>query len=345
MNRTFICCVLSLLLGPGVSGTRPVMEDHQQASQVSLYKETCCNHSISGKAFKMEYNTNTVALFFCPNSLLELCDFSRSCEEILHLYPTASSGYYTITLSNGSMMRTFCDMEGVNCDQQGGWTRIAHLNMTQPSATCPVGLRTVNYSNIDHHLCGKEGDRGGCSSVHYTAPVIYTKVCGKVRGYQFGSPDGIGPDIGQGLQLNIGINDSYLDGVSITYSTNPRKHLWTYAAGVNELVNGLSPVVCPCSKQYNTEYPPPAFIGQDYYCESGNPQDSDWSPVLYADDPLWDGEQCSEQEEPCCNNSTMPWFIKTLTEETKDSVEVRVCRNENEDNEDVLLETIEIFVK
>ena len=77
-------------------------------------------------------------------------------------------------------------MEGLNCDQQGRWMRIAYLNMTQPGATCPEGLRARRYSNLDHQLCSKIDDGGGCSSVYYPSPVNYTKVCGQIRGYQYG---------------------------------------------------------------------------------------------------------------------------------------------------------------
>ena len=107
-------------------------------------------------------------------------------------------------------------MEGLNCDQQGGWMRIAYLNMTQPGATCPEGLRARRYSNLDHQLCSRIGDGGGCSSVYYPSPVNYTKVCGQIRGYQYGSPDGAGPNLGNWTKPNTEIDQVYVDGVSIT---------------------------------------------------------------------------------------------------------------------------------
>ena len=38
----------------------------------------------------------------------------------------------------------------------------------------------------------------------------------------------------------------------------------------------------------------PNLVGDDYYCESGIPSTlSDrWQQVLYANDALWDGQQC-----------------------------------------------------
>ena len=58
------------------------------------------------------------------------------------------------------------------------------------------------------------------------------------------------------------------------------------------------------------------FVGNDYFCESGNP-DSDWSSsVLYSNDPLWDGEGCGTLEGNCCAASGLPWFYRTLSTTT-----------------------------
>ena len=313
------------------------------SSVIPLYKDTCCKTYNNGKAIK--FGDDRLAFFFCPQNVEELC-LPRSCKEVIHFNPNASSGYYNITLSNGSMGYIFCDMERLNCDQQGGWTRIVYLNMTQPGATCPEGLRARSYSNLDHQLCSKIGDGGGCSSVYYPSPVNYTKVCGQVRGYQYGSPDGAGPNLGGGIIPNTEIDQIYVDGVSITYGENPRKHIWTYIGSVYEQVNYKDVYICPCNTQYTTQFSPPIFIGNDYYCESGNPMPNEWlESTLYSNDPLWDGKQCSVQEAPCCNSTSMPWFTKSLNEESSSPIEIRLCRNEQFNNEDVPVDIIEILVK
>ena len=51
--------------------------------------------------------------------------------------------------------QVYCDMEGINCDGEGGWTRVAYINMTEPNATCPNGLTLQNFNNISHPLCGR----------------------------------------------------------------------------------------------------------------------------------------------------------------------------------------------
>ena len=320
-----------------------LISSNPNGAKISLYKETCCKSYNNGKAVKLV--EEQLAFLFCPQNVEELCS-PRSCKEVLHLNPNASSGYYYITLSNGSTEYIFCEMEGINCDQEGGWMRIAYLNMTQPGAICPEGLRALSYSNLDHQLCSKIGDGGGCSSVYYSSPVNYTQVCGQVRGYQYKSPDGAGPILGGGFGPNTEIDQVYVDGVSITYGDNPRKHIWTYMGSVFEEVNSKSSIVCPCHTQYNQQLLPPTFIGNDYYCESGNPVPNTWYPTtLYPNDPLWDGKQCSFQEAPCFNSTSMPWFTKFLNEESSSPIEIRLCHDEVLNNEDVPVDIIEILVK
>ena len=37
-------------------------------------------------------------------------------------------------------------MKGSHCDGNGGWTRVAFVNMSEPGSSCPSGL--VQYDNI-----------------------------------------------------------------------------------------------------------------------------------------------------------------------------------------------------
>lgn len=90
----------------------------------------------------------------------------------------------------------------------------------------------------------------------------YTQVCGQVRGYQYGTTDGIYPVWGPGSSE---IDDVYVDGISITHRSSPCKHIWTYAAGFVE--NSLSSANCPCNN--GSSQTTPSFVGEDYYCESG----------------------------------------------------------------------------
>ena len=88
----------------------------------------------------------------------------------------------------------------------------------------------------------------------------------------------------------------------------------------------------------------PSFIGDDYFCESGTPSGY-WWQQLFTGDPLWDGKQCgSLEEEKCCLGTTVPWFHKTLNA-TTDYIEMRVCGDETNVNEDNPVGYYEIYVK
>ena len=216
---------------------------------------------------------------------------------------------------------------------------MAYINMTQSGATCPQGLTKRIISGLT--LCGRTSGRIGCDgTVFSTLGLNYNRVCGRLRGYQYGTPDAFFNYVGEG-QTNI--DDYFLDGASITYGSTPRTHIWAYANGL--YLNGTTSYICPCNSNGLKNNVPP-FVGNDYYCETGNNNVNLYSfRTLYPNDILWDGQQCVGAEAPCCTHPNMPWFIKTFNETTTEDIEVRICGNNNNiNNEDTPLELIELFV-
>ena len=188
--------------------------------------------------------------------------------------------------------------------------------MTQDGATCPVGLNQRSFNNKSY--CGNTGPPG-CNGTMFPTLVEYSRVCGRVRGYQYNAPYAF--YVYNFITTGLTIDDTYVDGVSITYGSAPRKHIWTYAAApLDHSYKGYNNYDCPC-KQTNTIIAPP-FIGTDYYCESGTT--NGYNNIFYLNDPLWDGQQCGG-ESLCCTHPNMPWFIKTLSETTSENIELRVC--------------------
>ena len=91
--------------------------------------------------------------------------------------------------------------------------------------------------------------------------------------------------------------------------------------------------------------PPPNFVGNDYFCEAGTRVNTVSPPThVYTDDPLWDGRGCIPSN-PCCSFNNPPWFYKQLPHPTTDHLEMRVCRDEEVSNEDIALESVEIYVQ
>ena len=108
------------------------------------------------------------------------------------------------------------------------------------------------------------------------------------------------------------INSVYVDGISLTHGTSAgRQHIWSFAA-----IRSSSRSNCRRNLQASS-------VGDDYFYGVAN--------------PMW----CTGSD-GCC---TTPYFLKTLPQPTTDDIEMRVCRNERRDNEDIAIETVEIYVQ
>ena len=195
----------------------------------------------------------------------------------------------------------------------GLWVRVAQLNMSNPSQQCPSTWREYNTSS-GIRACGRPAtSSGSCPSTTYSTNRQYRKVCGRVIGYQVASTDAFDT---HHHQSDNSIDGFYVDGVSISHGS-PRNHIWSYAAGVNENLANVA-FVCPCSSQDAAR--PPMFVGDNYYCESGNPNDTWTDGQIFSNDKLWDGEQCVN-EGTCCTTTTGALCLNDVLKISK------TCRN------------------
>ena len=265
---------------------------------------------------------------------------AKSCYAIYQCNPHSVSGEYYVKVKNRwGLYRpslVFCDMETRRCGVQGGWMYVTSLDMKRPNDNCPSQFKVEVTQG--KRLCVKTAQTGCSSHTYSTGGVEYAEVCGKARGYAYGSPDAAPYP----LEDNRSIEEAYMDGISITHGSNPRKHIWTYMAGDKEYPQITHAYRCPCAAKgiplkYNH------FIDNDYYCESGNPSNN-WETKWYLDDPLWDGAGCPTGNS-CCSNSGLPYFHRTLPRITTDNIEVRLCADEPRPNEDIGLEDLELYVR
>ena len=198
---------------------------------------------------------------------------------------------------------------------------MANLNMTDPNDSCPPGFPALTVNSKT--FCHKYGL--GCASVVFPVHgVKYSKVCGKVIGYQYFYYN----------HLTHTIDDIYVDGISLTYGTSPR----SFASAQDETRS--SHVVYSCTK-INTGVVPP-FVNNDYFCDTGSHYR--YSSQWYTADPLWDGDGCGETS-TCCEFNSPPWFCKDLPESTTDDIEMRVCKSNDGDNENIGLESVIIYIQ
>jgi hypothetical protein len=229
----------------------------------------------------------------------------------------------------------------------GDWYPIASLNMSDLSQNCPTVWRD-DITNGVRSCRRPQSSTGSCIGTSFSSARVYNKVCGRVIGYQVASTDGFGG----GAQHTQSIDSYYVYGVSITHGM-PRNHIWTLASGITETGGQFGVELgrnCPCSDPPSHATQPPSFVGENYYCESGNPATAypTWiRDHLYSGDPLWDGKQCEGQ---CCSNGkTLPWFTVQLPNPTSDSIEVRICLPEQTstdyDTDDIALQILDLYVQ
>ena len=159
----------------------------------------------------------------------------------------------------------------------------------------------------------------------------YSRVCGRVIGYQKVSPDTFHPSHLHGLE------GSYVDGVSITHgAVGSRQHIWSFAAALYES-QYTADNRCPCNNEA------PSFIENNYFCDSGNPDSSMFADIVYSDHPLWDSVGCGPTSS-CCQRNTPPWFCTALPRPTTDDIELRICNDESPDNEDTLVSFVDLNI-
>ena len=200
--------------------------------------------------------------------------------------------------------------------------------MTNSGQSCPTGFKL--HTSGSKRLCGRAVGPG-CASI--AVPVngqSYTKVRGRVIGYQYGSTDAFNSG-------STNIDGTYVDGISITHGKSPRKHVWSLGAGYIVYDNSVS--TCPVTGHGKAQ---PSFVGTNYFCTSGNTAASGWQYKLY-DTPLWSNitGNCND----CNSRYHIPYFCRKLPQATSDDLEIRVCGDEGVSNEDIWVEAVDLYIK
>ena len=231
--------------------------------------------------------------------------------------------------------QTATSVVSTTCYGTPGWRRVAFINMTDTSYSCPTGLNLTSFSK---RTCGRSLTPSGCSSTTFSVSGLpYSRVCGRIRGYQFGPTNGFGNSDRQG------IDGYYVEGISLTHGgAGNRQHIWTFAAGQSEMPIRYPNFGCPCDTASPSVVP--AFVGNDYFCESGFSSEWTFGFFGYSHDVLWDGHFCASTS-TCCQFNNPPWFTKNLPSATTNDIELRICAKSRPSFEDVLIELIELSVQ
>ena len=289
----------------------------------SIYNASKGSHNASG----YYWITSRV---FCGMNYTEL-----SCKDIYNKFPETQNkpGYYRIKEKNDYRW-TFCDSSDFisSCaGVGGGWRRIANINISAGD-DCPGEWRKATQSGVSFCRVASD-DSFTCSSANFsTNGISYQRVCGRARGYQKG--DTI---VFYGDHLSRTIDQSYVSGLSITHSSNPRQHIWTFASGRGERYDNKHN--CPCST--SRAYSPRSHVGSNYYCESGSTYKGN-PTTYYFNDTLWDGVGCIDN---CCDDTTQPWFYCQLNQTTQDDIEARICAHGPFIHRSTLIDQLELYIQ
>jgi hypothetical protein len=315
----FICCFFALLI---------LMSKHR--SEISQLN-TITDESVSSIEDKLgKVRTNIEWFKKALVGYHPLFPTPASCATLPHSSP---SGHYWLQNYNGSAVRVYCDMTRLCGGITGGWRRVAELLMYKSSHQCPSGFIERNDSSNQVRTCAGILNHS-CNPITFSTDAIeYSKVCGKIIGYQFGVPNA--------FANGRHINQHYVDGVSLTHG-HPRQHIWTFAAARDEVSSNPSDL-CPCTNIVTASRAsrPPESVGDDYFCDTGSHVQATGQFYL---DALWNGIGCGRLSS-CCTFNDPPWFFKQLPQPTTDDIEMRVCRDNSTTLEDVTIKTVEIYVQ
>ncbi len=224
------------------------------------------------------------------------------------------------------------------CFGSGRWRRLAFLNMTNTSQQCPPNWTLQNGTS--YRGCSRSSPQSGCdSTIFVNHDFSYNRVCGRIHGYQKGSTDAFDYSTSQ----HTTIEEEYIDGVSLTHgSPGARQHIWTFAAAHDEDIPSRRNCQC-VNSNFTWSYTVPSFIENQYFCETGNRGPGIGFNQIYSNDSLWDGRGCGPTSS-CCRLNNPPWFCASLPVSTTDNLEVRICTDQIQSDEDVIVSLIEIYV-
>lgn len=281
-----------------------------------------------------EQNSTLRVVFSNSNSAIDTCPEQGVVNAKINAVKTEIR-----QLLNNSVIPNL-NSENRRCGEHG-WTRIISLDMTDPAQQCPSNFRLITSP-----VRGCIRTTSACDSASFSVNQIYSQVCGKVFAYQYGTLDAFHYSIRNPSRT---LEDFYFSGVSLTHGrVGSRQHIWSFVGAISEYTTDSYydsrrfSQKCSCiDRDLNWPYTTPSFVGNDYFCDSGN-HGPGWSyTTYYTGNPMWDGEGCGPRSS-CCQFNNPPLFYRTLPQPTNDPIEFRVCGDHNEQS---IVYLAEIFVK
>ena len=220
-----------------------------------------------------------------------------------------------------------------------GWRPIPRLDMRNPDAQCPPPL--VEIPGIPVRACGRAFTMGReCDPI--VVPLgEFRMVCGRIEAFQIGDGGAFSAQ-----HPNPNILRPYVHGIILGRRVGgpgtELQHIWTFAVGSTD-GDPTSASACPCAASQATGNLPPDFVGNDYFCESGN-KDPTATPSQFYSDTLWDGKNCFGESE-CCAFSHPPYFVKDLGVVGTGPLGFVMCSPLSTTTSNIALRYVELYIK
>ena len=264
-----------------------------------------------------------------------------SCSDMIKENSLSSDGWYWVRDTSGSNLPPrlmMCFLRGHDKCGDGVWMRISYFDTHQPLAECPDPLMRLVVGGNSYCL---QQTANGCDSVFFDVlGTNYSEICGMIMAKQYSHINAFG-----NAPSGATVDDAYAEGILITLGS-PRQHVWTYVVAdvANPPVEYTHRDICPCTGHASAPQPP-SFVGNDYYCDSGNDGDDDALEKQLYNKTLWNSEGpiCSASA-TCCENPDQPWFRKKLDASVNDNIELRWCADEDL-REGTATERVELYIR
>ena len=227
-----------------------------------------------------------------------------SCKQAFQLQGTSFPGCCRLKPSSDTPKPAYYSWTVPCSNITGRWTRVAKLNNCNGIPLCFDNLAVSNITNTSGCVA-MNITTPGCASVTFSTPpgLLYSHICGIVRGVAYGSPDGFK----NGTHI---YSTTYVDGISfILPKEQPIRHVFTFSA------YGGTGKTFPCNNNV------PKFVHDDYQC---------MVTVHNSTCPITDN--CS------------PSFHRDFRKLTSGDIEMRICRDQDSDDEEIILKDLELYI-
>ena len=109
--------------------------------------------------------------------------------------------------------------------------------MTDPNQNCPNGFRLVSRTEPPRRMCGRPGPIGCVSTIFSTHRIEYSRVCGRVIGYQDNTPDAFEAyATGAATSIDIAITLVVQASLTVNHHGNIYGHLHVQSMKLNPII-------------------------------------------------------------------------------------------------------------